>query len=171
MAPTLALLRGVNVGGKGKVDMAALRTVFEAQGLTDVRTYLNTGNVVFRGDAVASRLERAIAERFDVESMVLLRTSKEIDRLISALPAEDPAVRCDVVFLAPDVDRAEVLDDVPVHPVVEEVRYVPGALIRTIAKADMTKGRLGRIAGTPLYARISIRSAGTVRRIRDLMTA
>ncbi|MEA5076670.1 MAG: DUF1697 domain-containing protein, partial [Coriobacteriia bacterium] len=43
----LALLRGVNVGGANKVKMAELRRAFESAGMVDVRTYINSGNVVF----------------------------------------------------------------------------------------------------------------------------
>ena len=46
----IALLRGVNVGGKNKISMAELKQGFEALGLTEVRTHLNSGNVVFSGD-------------------------------------------------------------------------------------------------------------------------
>ena len=64
----LALLRGINVGGKNKVEMARLKTLFESIGCGDVRTYINSGNVIFTSNRVAARLrtsiEKAIAKEF-----------------------------------------------------------------------------------------------------------
>ena len=54
----IALLRGVNISGKNKVPMAELKLGFESLGFTDVRTWLNSGNVVFSGEETADRADR-----------------------------------------------------------------------------------------------------------------
>ena len=64
----VALLRGINVGGRNSVPMAGLRSVLEELGLDDVTTYIQSGNVVFRSrtpvKSLPSQLEDAIADAF-----------------------------------------------------------------------------------------------------------
>jgi len=116
----VALLRGVNVGGKALVPMADLRAVLSALGLEDVRTYIQSGNVVFStsGDDEAllgSRIERAIAGAFDVAPAVLLRRPAELDRIAWSNPylgAGTDTSRLHVVFLdrRPEPSAAAELD-------------------------------------------------------------
>jgi uncharacterized protein (DUF1697 family) len=84
----VALLRGVNVGGKNKVPMAELRTVFESLGYTEVTTLIQSGNVMFtaRAAVTTKTLEHAIADRFGVETTVVLRTGPELERVVAANP-------------------------------------------------------------------------------------
>jgi uncharacterized protein (DUF1697 family) len=168
----VALLRGINVGGKAKVDMAALRAAFEAEGLTDVVTYLNTGNVVFGGATDVARLEVCIAAAVGFDVPVLVRSGAELAAVVEAIPpawVADKGQRCEVLFLAPDVDRGpSVLDDVPRNPDVDDVAYVPGAVLWHLEKAKASRSRVSKIVGTALYARMSMRSAGTVRKLLEL---
>jgi uncharacterized protein (DUF1697 family) len=161
------------VGGKNKVDMATLRAVFEAMGLTDVATYLNTGNVVFAGPADVATLERGIAAAVGFAVPVLLRTADELAAIVDAIPSAWVAEgqRCEVLFLGPDVDRGPaVLDDVPRHPEVDDLAYVPGAVLWHLERARASRSRVSTIVGTALYARMSMRSAGTVRKLLELAT-
>ncbi len=171
----VALLRGINVGGKSIVDMRTLKGALEALGLDGVRTYINSGNVVFSSTAgramLTERIEAAIAEDFGIEVPVLVRTAGELAAVADAVPAtwvNDASMKCDVFFLWPDVDRPSVVDDVPHKPAIEELRYVPGALVRRIDKQDATKSPLTKIVGTHLYRRMTVRNINTVRKLRDL---
>jgi len=95
-----ALLRGVNVGTAKRVAMADLRTLVEGLGYGDVRTLLNSGNVVFTvragtsGD-VATRIEKAISTRLAVETRVTVLTGKEVASAVRDNPlasvANDPS--------------------------------------------------------------------------------
>jgi uncharacterized protein (DUF1697 family) len=87
----VALLRGVNVGGKGRVPMQELRELFESLDFEDVRTLIQSGNVIFRSSSApsASILEAAIAERFQVASPVVLRTSSQLAEIIRNEPFGD----------------------------------------------------------------------------------
>jgi uncharacterized protein (DUF1697 family) len=93
----VALLRGVNVGGKGRVAMKELRELFESLGFEDVRTLIQSGNVIFRAASKPSpsTLEKAIAERFQVTSPVVLRTSSELAKIVR----DDPFADADRAFL------------------------------------------------------------------------
>lgn len=105
----LTLLRGVNVGGRNRIHMAALKELHEELGFTDVTTYIQSGNVVFRGpDAdpwgVARRVEKAIADTLRQNVHVIVRTGEEMQRIARSNPflarrGIDPA-KLHVTFLA-----------------------------------------------------------------------
>jgi uncharacterized protein (DUF1697 family) len=87
MATHVALLRGINVGGHNKLPMAELRALCEGLGWSDVRTYIQSGNVVFeakRPDPEA--LARAIRESYGFEVPVILRTGPELVAARDAQP-------------------------------------------------------------------------------------
>lgn len=172
----VALLRGVNVGGKSRVDMRELKTLFEASGLRDVRTYINSGNVIFDTDRtdvldLQRDLEDAMEARFGFRTAVLVRSSDEIAAVVEALPAEwtnDSTQKCDVIFLWPEVDDPSVLERLTWDAAVEDVRYTPGAVLRRIDRKHAARSRLTRIVGTPLYASITIRNCNTARKLLEL---
>ena len=87
MAVWIALLRAVNLGARNKVPMAGLRELLEEQGAEDVRTYIQSGNVVFadsKPDAAA--LEQAIAQEFGVKTVVVLRSARQMRKLAESHP-------------------------------------------------------------------------------------
>lgn len=96
----VALLRGINVGNAKRIDMADLRTVFEELGYRDVRTLLNSGNVVFtvvKKGAIddGARIEKAIADRLGVTTKVLVLPGEEVAAAVRENPltsvAENPS--------------------------------------------------------------------------------
>ncbi|MBY8872371.1 DUF1697 domain-containing protein [Micromonospora sp. PLK6-60] len=103
----VALLRGINVGAGPRVGMADLRRVVTDLGHEDVRTHLQSGNVVFgsrAGDAgaLAKGLERAIAEEFGLTVPVLIRDAGELAAVVDGnpYPGQDDPTRLLVAFLA-----------------------------------------------------------------------
>jgi uncharacterized protein (DUF1697 family) len=87
MARQVALLRGINVGGSKQVAMATLRGLFEGLGYDDVKTYVNSGNVVFSGPkATAKKIERAVEDAFGFDVAVVLRSRDELAAVVAANP-------------------------------------------------------------------------------------
>lgn len=86
----VAFFRGINVGGKNKVAMNELRQLFLDLGLFPVKTYIQSGNVVFDADldeaALQDMIHAGFAERFGFESKIILRNMEEIGFLIEQLP-------------------------------------------------------------------------------------
>ncbi|MEY2469218.1 MAG: hypothetical protein QOF21_1916 [Actinomycetota bacterium] len=84
-------MRGVNVGGKAKVPMADLKKVFEAAGATKVKTYIQSGNVVFDGPASlnAKRIETAIEKHFHIKVSVAVRTRAQLKAIAAANPYDE----------------------------------------------------------------------------------
>jgi uncharacterized protein (DUF1697 family) len=107
MKTYVALIRGINVGGRNTVPMAELREMLGEQGLEDVVTYIQSGNVVFRSSdrsvtKLAARIEDGIGETFGCKVRVILRTPTELERIAAGNPflrrKADPA-KLHVVFL------------------------------------------------------------------------
>jgi uncharacterized protein (DUF1697 family) len=107
----VALLRGINVGGRARVPMAALRDTCTGAGCDDVVTYIQSGNVVLRSRLGAERLrtvlETAIAERFGFRPAVMIRTGGELAAVVAGNPfAGVDAAHVHVGFLPAPPDGA-----------------------------------------------------------------
>ena len=174
----VALLRGVNVGGKAAVDMRRLKATFERIGLTDARTFINSGNVVFTSTGadrsrLRRRIEQAIAADFDLPVPVLLRDTAEMQAVVEALPEgwrNDGEHKCDV-FFCDDFASPDCIDLLPFTPGLEEARFVPGAVLCRIPKARLARSKVNRIVGTDLYKRMTIRNCNTTRKVYELLVA
>jgi uncharacterized protein (DUF1697 family) len=108
MTVMVVLVRGINVGGKAKLAMADLREIAEGCGFEQVRTYIQSGNLVCStsarsSEAVAATLQKALAEGTDLQPLVMARTRDELAAAINDNPflqrGEDPA-HLHVTFLA-----------------------------------------------------------------------
>jgi uncharacterized protein (DUF1697 family) len=173
----LALLRGINVGGQNKVEMSRLKTVFESIGATEVRTYINSGNVIFEHDRAPTRLvaaiEKAIETEFGFAVRIVLRTVDEVKSLTKAIPdawKEDSAMRCYVMFLWDDVDAPSVLDLLTIKDAIDDVKYVPGTIVWRVDRDVLTRSGMMRLTSDNLYKQMTIRNVNTVRKLADLMS-
>ena len=107
-----ALLRGINIGPNKRISMPALRKLVESLGYTDVETYLQSGNVVFtpkgKGDP-AARLSAAIAKETGHDVAVLVRSAKDLAKVIEAnpYPVSDPT-KVVVVFMEDEVELGQL---------------------------------------------------------------
>lgn len=119
IGPTrLALLRGINVGGKNKLPMATLREAMSAAGFGDVKTYIQSGNVIYRpagaGDSVEDdrdRLEGLIETTFGFRPTVMVFDLDDVARHLGASPfaGADPA-QAFLVFVTGDIAKLGALD-------------------------------------------------------------
>jgi uncharacterized protein (DUF1697 family) len=109
MVRHIAFLRGINVGGHRKIKMEALRQEFESLEFQNVKTLLNSGNVLFEAhgadpDALAQKIEEKLRNTSGYEINVILRTLGEIQDLVDSDPFKDiivtPQTRLYVTFLA-----------------------------------------------------------------------
>jgi uncharacterized protein (DUF1697 family) len=175
----VAFLRGVNVGGKGIVSMAAIKEALVALGLTDVRTYINSGNIIFSTRAsdarqLTARIEKALEQHAGMAIKVLVMDHKTLKKMVAAIPrdwVDDKSMRTYVLLLWKDVDDRRILDRLPSKPGVDELRYTPGAVVWRVDRENVGRSQMNRIVGTPLYKKISIRSANTMRKLNQLTAA
>jgi uncharacterized protein (DUF1697 family) len=110
----VALSRGINVGRAKRVPMAGLREALAAEGLENVRTLLNSGNVVFDGQGAAQgnadRIARTIERCFDVSARVIGLTARELATIVDENPlvggADDPSRLLVSVWSSPEIRRS-----------------------------------------------------------------
>jgi uncharacterized protein (DUF1697 family) len=94
MPVLIALIRGINVGGHKKLKMADVKVLCESMGLRDVRTHLQSGNVVFRTTRTdRARLAKDLEDALGVDAKIMLRTAEELRSAIAANPMPEEALR------------------------------------------------------------------------------
>ena len=145
-----ALLRAVNVGGTGKLPMAQLQAMCEAEGYAGVRTYIASGNVVFHTGRDAAQVKAALERRLHQYTgkpvRVLVRTAAEPARILAANPFPEQAPnRTVVIFL----DHAPAAD-----------------ALATVSRQREERVALGGMAGSKL--RIPAGEAGTGRNMNSV---
>jgi len=175
----VAFLRGVNVGGKGIISMADMKEALIALGLSDVRTYINSGNVIFSTRAadaqrLTTRIEKALEQHTGMAIKVLVMDHKTLKKMVDAIPrdwVDDKTMRTYVLLLWKELDDRGILDRLPALPGIDELKYTPGAVVWRVDRDNVGKSRMNRIVGTPLYKKVTIRSANTMRKLNELTVA
>lgn len=179
MSTHVLLLRGINVGGKNKVPMQALREFLEELGCTDVTTYLNSGNAIvdssMSGAELAAKLESELPRRFHLDDelvKVLALSPAQLRSIADKRPkgfGDQPHLHhSDAIFLI----GIDVTDTMKVFFPREGVDAVwPGESVVYSQRlsAERTKSRLGKIVGTPEYKSMTIRSWSTTTKLIALL--
>ena len=174
----MALLRGINVGGHSTVKMSELRDCFEQLGYTLVRTYINSGNVVFAADERDPRkLEQAIEaklqKQFGFAILVVVRSQMEIEMLFRHVPKswkQPSELRRNVIFLHHSVDNPEATANLSARDGIgEEVHYYPGVLFWSAPTSNVGKSNMLKLIGTPIYKSMTIRTLPTVEKLLALL--
>lgn len=178
MTAYLALLRGVNVGGKNRVPMAALRGCLEERGFRRVATYIASGNVVLDADddaeAVRLRIEDALHQCFELDSLVrvAILTRPQLRAIIDRRPpgfGDRPDTHHnDAVFLL-GIDADEAMRAFDPRDGVDRVWPGEGVIYSQRVSALRTRSRLAKIVGTPQYRSMTIRSWRTTLALADLL--
>ena len=176
----VALLRGINVGGKNIIKMTDLKACFESLGFKDVRTYIQSGNVLFRAAGsdqanLTKRIENALSKAFNYESRVVVRSQKQMKAIVAKAPkgfgSDQATYRYDVIFLKDPLTAAKAMKSVLTKEGVDEAYAGKGVLYfsRLISKA--TQSHLTRIIGMPVYQSMTIRNWNTTTKLLTLMEA
>ncbi len=174
----VALLRGINVGGKNIMRMAELRACFEAAGYGDVTTYIQSGNVVFTTsgavvDSLAQRIERMLSAAFDYDARVVLRSRRQMQAVVARAPqgfgARPAEFRYDVIFLKSPLTAAAAIDHVDPKPGVDEAHKGDGVLYFSRLISRASQSRLSRIVSLPIYQSMTIRNWNTTTKLLRLM--
>jgi uncharacterized protein (DUF1697 family) len=181
MTRYLVLLRGINVGGRNKVPMAALRELLESHGHTKVSTYIASGNVILSSDQSAAsikrELEEALPKTFKLDSelvAVLVLTRAQLRAIVRDRPKgfgdKPDTYNSDAVFLL-GIDAPTAMKVFDPRPGVDEVWPGKGVIFSQRLSAQRTKSRLGKIVGTPAYKSMTIRSWATTMALLERLEA
>jgi uncharacterized protein (DUF1697 family) len=172
----VALLRGINVGGRNVIKMADLRTCFEGHGFADVGTYIQSGNVLFsaeRDEALAGRIEGMLLETFGLPIGVVIRDVAQMRRTVDRAPegfgADPQTYRDDVLFLKPPLTAADAIERVPTKEGVDRAWAGTEVLYFSRLAEKASQSRLSRIASMPIYQQMTIRNWNTTTKLLRLM--
>jgi uncharacterized protein (DUF1697 family) len=174
----VALLRGINVGGNNIISMADLKACVEQLGHSHVRTYINSGNVIFQSDSTDARqieraLEMALAPRFKAPIAVVARDLQQMRDTLAHVPvgwltADD--LRCYVIFLRHTIDRPELVERFTYKPEIEGLTYAPGTLFWSVRLDSVTKSALSKqLIGRAVFQDMTMRNLNTLQKLCALM--
>jgi uncharacterized protein (DUF1697 family) len=174
----LALLRGVNVGGKNLVKMADLRAAFEEMGFADVATYIQSGNVLFRAprqkrDELAYRIEKELSRRFRSQLRVVLLTEAQLRAVVADAPQGFGAdsCLCDAVFLRKPLTVRKAFGVIETKDGVDRAWPGKGVIYFSRLASKASSSRLSRVVGMPEYQNMTIRSWSTTTKLLARMDA
>ncbi|HRQ22749.1 MAG TPA: DUF1697 domain-containing protein [Anaerolineales bacterium] len=177
MTQYLILLRGINVGGKN-IIMADLKACFESLGFSDVVTYIQSGNVLFKSadkDKVklTSEIEMELSKRFNYAARLVTVMHKELKKTVDTAPrgfgGEPEKFRYDVIFLKEPLTPKEAMKSVSTKGGVDAA-YVGKHVLyfsRLISKASQS--HLTKIISMPVYQSMTIRNWNTTTKLLALM--
>ncbi|WP_157987967.1 DUF1697 domain-containing protein [Jiangella endophytica] len=175
----VVLLRGINVGGRNTVSMADLR-VHLAASFANVRTYIQTGNIVLDTEAsakdVAAHIERELPQAFTVDAeliRVLVCDAAAFRTILADAPPrfgdQPDTYRYDVWFYL-GTTRRDVEPHVSLNPGVDDVHAGESALYHRRLTAHATRSRLARhLLGTPVYESLTVRNWRTTLAIAGML--
>lgn len=175
----IALLRGINVGGNNKVSMADLRAAFEADGYGDVRTYINSGNVIFEADdepaALEDRVEAMLERRLGMDLVVVVRSKGELEAVVGQAPEgfgqEPDRFHSDVVFLKAPLTPDRALEVVELREGVDQAWAGTGVVYFARLSERRTQSKMSKLAGKPEYKLMTIRNWNTTTKLVSLAAA
>jgi uncharacterized protein (DUF1697 family) len=175
----LALLRGINVGGRNPVPMADLRAALEDAGYTEVSTYIQSGNVLLTSSIPRAALERdietVIERRFGFPAPVLVRSRTQLRAIVEQAPSgfgERPDTHhSDVVFLKAPLTARQALTAVAPREGVDEAWPGRGVLYFQRLSARLARSRLSRVTATREYQLMTIRTWTTTTKLLALLDA
>ena len=173
----VALLRGVNVGGKNMISMSSLKKSFEEMGFTGVATYINSGNIIFKSkEADARKLETKIEQMllrdYELDSKVVVRSLSEMEKLVQSLPRNwegDSEWRYNVIFLRHSIDSEEILTEIEIKKDIEKLLYRPGALLWSVQVSEVTRTSWAKLPSRKIYKDMTVRNPNTTRKLYELM--
>ena len=172
-------MRGINVGGKNKIPMAELKLFLEEQGFADVRTYIQSGNVILRSEldakTLSQKIETMLVSKFKLDSpivKVLALTHDQLQSIVDNKPknfGEQPEqYHSDAIFLI-DIDMTQAISVFSPREGVDEIWPGDGVVYSQRLSPQRTKSRLGKIVGTPAYRSMTIRNWNTTTKLLKIL--
>ena len=175
----IALLRGINISGKNKVPMAELKKCFEALGVMEVKTCLNSGNVIFSSaeadvTALTDRVERMIQCEFGLDIPVFIIPQEELADILRHAPdwwgIEDKESYDNLIFILPPATFPEVYHEIGAPKEgLEKIQEYQSVVFWSFSRKDYQKTNWWpKSARADIGSKLTIRTANTVRKIVNL---
>jgi len=175
----IALLRGINVGGKSRVAMSELRACFESLGFTNVSTYINSGNVLFetkKSDKakLVQKCEAAIETMTGFHVICSVISADELKTAMAHAPkwwGIDKESTNNAIFVIAPATTAQIMQEVgESKPEYEKVLAHEPIIFWTAPVKTFSRTRYKNIVGTNAYQSVTIRNANTARKLLELVS-
>jgi uncharacterized protein (DUF1697 family) len=175
----VALLRGINVGGKSLVRMADLKDCVEELGYEEVSTFIASGNVLFETserDAakLESTLEKALERRFGRPIAVVVRSGTEFRRIVDAIPRRwigNDGVRVNVAFVRRTLDGRKLARELEPRDGIDELVATKAAVIWATRRDALTRSGMQKLVGSAAYKDLTVRNLNTTLKLKELLPA
>ncbi len=172
----IALLRGINVGGKNKVSMPLLREYFTKAGFTNVSTYINSGNVIFEStihdkQKLIQTCNDLMIKNFSLAIPVTVLSAGEMGDALRHAPAwwdapSEAETVHQAIFLIPPTAAEAVLSAVgEPKPEFEQVEASENVIFWSAPRATFTRTRWSKISSSCVYGKVTIRNANTSKKL------
>ena len=177
MTRYIALLRGINVGGKNKIAMVDLKVAFEKRGFQNVATYINSGNVIFDSDLektdVRNTCEKLILEDFGLDITTYVISASELTEALRFSPSwwnNAPHTRHDVFFVIPPMTATKLCAHVgEIKKEYEKLAHYGELIFWSTSMDVFSKTRWSKISqDKEAYSTITVRNANTVLKLAEL---
>ncbi|MHB8793331.1 MAG: DUF1697 domain-containing protein [Thermoleophilia bacterium] len=175
----VAFLRGINVGGNTLIKMAELKEALTAAGLTNVQTYIQSGNVIFSSgindsDKLASLIKSAIRKKFKLQVDVAVFTRAEWQQIIESAPewwGADPEWKHNLWIMIKPYDMKDATAAISaLKPDIEAVEHGDCVLYQSLSIKYFGRTTTGsKIVSNPIYKRMTIRNFNTATKLRSLL--
>lgn len=143
--------------------MSKLAQLFSSLGFSEVKTYINSGNVIFSTDNIndlQNIIEKSIHKHFGFEVKVLIRNAENILKIGKAVPQNwknDSAQKTDVLFLWKGFDSEKTLEKITQNPEVDKLVYIDGCIVWNLKKSDYAKSGMNKFVGSTVYKNMTAR--------------
>lgn len=172
----IAFLRGINISGKNKVPMAELKQGFEKLDFGEVKTYLNSGNVIFSSDEdgaekFTNQIEVMIKKRFALDIPVFVISKEELGNILYNAPDwwgnGNNEIYDNLIFIMPPATSAEVYSEIGEPKAdLEKIKAYKNAIFWSFSRKDYQKTNWwSKTASSAISSKLTIRTANTVRRV------
>jgi uncharacterized protein (DUF1697 family) len=178
MVKYIALLRGVNVGGKNIIKMADLKAAFELFGFQNVITYINSGNVLFNSDleepAAKVGCEKVISEAFNMNIPVCMISATDLIDALSHAPewwSQAPDSRHDAFFVIPPMTAQQIVAHIgQIKEEYERLAYCDRIIFWSATIATFSRTRVSKVIPKDelIYNAITVRNANTALKLVEL---
>ncbi len=167
----LALLRGINVGGHHLISKDDLRELFEDLDFTNVRTYIQSGNILFRAPGKSvKRLTKTItsglSQRFSYEAQATVFSYEQYHTAVGLAPkgwGQSDLQKHNALFTLENTPADDILAELPApKQELESVSIAPGVIFWSASKKHLGKTTMMKLASSPIYKQVTVRNHNTV---------
>lgn len=175
----IVLLRGINISGKNKISMLELKQVLENNNFYNVKTYLNSGNIILSSDikdklVISNKINKIIKDKFNLDIPIFVITLTELKELLDNKPdwwgSDNKEIYDNIIFIIPPFTYKEIYDVLgKENKSLEKIYEYKNNIFWSYKLAFYRKTNWwSRTASTSIKDNITIRTAGTVKKLLEL---